>query len=42
MDVVYEGPVLLHEAQLETLLGYQAPLSKLVNWKCTRAQVTLV
>lgn len=39
MDVVYEGPLQLSEGQVETLLGYQNPINKLVNWNITRTQV---
>jgi hypothetical protein len=39
MDVVYEGPLLLSEAQLQQLLGYQAALNKHINWDKTRAHV---
>lgn len=41
MDVVYEGPVRLTESQVNTLLGYQNPLNKFVNWNITRTQVCL-
>lgn len=39
MDVAYEGEVVLSEAQLTQLLGYQAVLDKHVNWGRTRMQV---
>lgn len=39
MDVVYEGPCELSEAQVSTLLGYQNPLNKLINWNTTRTKV---
>jgi hypothetical protein len=41
MDVVYEGPVCLAESQVHTLLGYQNPLNKFINWNITRTQVGL-
>jgi hypothetical protein len=30
----------LSEAQVQTLLGYQNPINKFVNWNLTRAQVS--
>jgi hypothetical protein len=39
MDVVYEGPLQLGEAQVQQLLGYQATLNKHINWDKTRSQV---
>lgn len=40
MDVVYEGPLQLTESQINTLLGYQNPINKFINWNITRSQVS--
>lgn len=40
MDVVYEGPLQLSESQVNTLLGYQNPLNKFINWNITRTKVS--
>jgi hypothetical protein len=39
MDVVYDGALVLSESQVQTLLGYQNPINKFVNWNVTRAKV---
>lgn len=39
MEVRYEGPVEVTYDQVKTLLGYQVPINKLVNWNLTRAEV---
>lgn len=39
MDVVYEGPLVLTESQVQQLLKYQSLINKHTNWDKTRAEV---